>query len=91
MGAFEHNAVVYRSVFICNNVANAILGLEELYAPASDGINGVELANAMHLSSWLDKEVTLPIDGEVFYEELKKRIAVSKPHTVREKTETQGV
>ena len=78
-------------IAICNNVANAILGLEELYAPASDGINGVELANAMHLSSWLDKEVSLPIDGEAFLEELKKRIAISKPHTVREKTETQGV
>ena len=48
------------------------------------------LANAMHLSSWLDKEVALPIDDELFYEELKKRIAVSKPHEVREKTVVQG-
>ena len=77
-------------VGICNNIANAILGLEEVYAPAKDGINGVELANAMHLSSWLGKEVTLPIDGELFYEELKKRIAISKPHKVVEKTEIQG-
>ncbi len=75
---------------ICNNVANTILGIEELYAPVKDGLNGVELANAMHLSSWLDKEVTLPIDGELFYEELKKRIAISKPHAVKEKTEKQG-
>ncbi len=66
-------------VGICNNVANAILGLEELYAPASDGINGVILANAMLLSSWLDKEIELPFDDELFYEELKKRIATSKP------------
>ena len=64
---------------ICENVANTILGTEQLYAPASDGICGVELANAMLLSAWLGREVELPIDGELFYEELKKRIAVSKP------------
>ena len=67
-------------VGICNNIANAVLGLEEVYAPASDGIHGVELANAMLLSTWLDKEIELPFDDELFYEELKKRIAVSKPH-----------
>ncbi|MBE6645763.1 MAG: Gfo/Idh/MocA family oxidoreductase [Ruminococcaceae bacterium] len=75
---------------ICNNIANAILGLEEVYAPAKDGIHGVHLANAMHLSSWLGESVTLPIDDELFYEELKKRIAISKPHEVNEKTEIQG-
>ena len=77
-------------VGICNNIANAILGIEDVYAPASDGLHGVHLANAMHLSSWLDRAVTLPIDDELFYEELKKRIAVSKPHAVREKVEAQG-
>lgn len=75
---------------ICNNIANAILGLEDVYAPAKDGINGVQLANAMLLSSWLEKSVTLPIDGELFYSELKKRIAISKQHKVKEKTEAQG-
>ena len=64
---------------ICNNVANAILGLEPLYAPAKDGICGVALANAMLLSTWLDKEIELPFDDELFYEELKKRIATAKP------------
>jgi predicted dehydrogenase len=64
---------------ICNNIANAILGLEEVYAPASDGLCGVQLANAMLLSAWLNKAVEIPFDDEMFYEELKKRIAVSKP------------
>ena len=63
---------------ILSNVANAILGIEELYVPASDGIFGVELANAMLLSSWLDKTIELPIDGQKFYEELKDRIETSK-------------
>lgn len=64
---------------ILNNVANAILGLEPLYAPAADGIKGVALANAMLLSTLLDKTVELPIDDDLFYEELKKLIAISKP------------
>ncbi len=76
---------------ICNNIANAILGLEDVYAPAKDGINGVELANAMHLSSWLDKTISLPIDDELFYEELKKRIASSKiKENVTERVDAQG-
>lgn len=66
-------------VGICNNIANAVLGLEEVYAPAKDGLCGVQLANAMLLSTWLDKDIELPFDDEFFYEELKKRIAVSKP------------
>ena len=37
------------------------------------------LANAMLLSTWQDKMIELPFDDELFYEELKKRIATSKP------------
>ncbi len=69
---------------ICNNVIDAILDGAPLLAPAEEGIRGVELANAMLLSEWLKKEVTLPIDGKLFYEELKKRIAISKPHKIQE-------
>ena len=77
---------------ILNNIANAILGLEPVYAPAKDGLAGVQLANAMHLSSWLGQTVSLPIDDQLFYEELKKRIAVSKVRTVvnDDKVEAQG-
>ena len=77
---------------ILNNIANAILGLEEVYAPAKDGLAGVQLANAMHLSSWLNRAVTLPIDDELFFDELKKRIAVSKVRDVADddKVEAQG-
>ena len=77
---------------ILNNIANAILGLEPVYAPAKDGLAGVQLANAMHLSSWLGETVTLPINDELFYKELKKRIAVSKVRTIvnDDKVEAQG-
>ena len=33
----------------------------------------------MLLSTWLGKEIDIPFDDELFYEELKKRIAISKP------------
>ena len=75
-------------VGITNNVANAILGLEPLYAPAKDGLAGVQLANAMHLSSWLGKAVTLPIDDNLFFKELKKKIKISK---VRENADDDTV
>ena len=79
-------------VGILNNIANAILGLEPVYAPAKDGLAGVQLANAMHLSSWLGESVTLPINDELFYEELKKRIATSRVKTIvnDDKIEAQG-
>ncbi len=79
-------------VGICQNVTNTILGKEELYAPASDGLAGVELANAMLLSTWLDKDITLPIDDQLFWEELQKRIAVSVPREelIDTKVEAQG-
>ncbi len=63
---------------ILSNLAAAYLGKEKLYADAHDGINGVSLANAMHLSSWLGETITMPIDGEKYYAELSKRMATSR-------------
>ena len=40
------------------------------------------LSNAMHLSTFLGREVTLPIDEDLYYEELKKRIATSRRKTI---------
>ncbi len=59
-------------VAVLENFAANILDGAPLIAPGSDGINGVELANAMHLSSWLNKEVSLPINEEQYLEELNK-------------------
>lgn len=59
------------------NFAQAILGNEPLTISGVEGIKGVTLANAMHLSTWLDKAVELPFDDELFYTELQKRIAAS--------------
>ncbi len=55
-----------------------ILRGEPLVAEGKEGINGLRLSNAFHLSSWLNKEVELPFDEDLFLEELNKRRANSK-------------
>ena len=59
----------------------AILRGEPLVADGREGINGLMLSNAMHLSSFLDKAVEIPIDEDVYYEELMKRVATSRRKT----------
>ena len=50
-----------------------ILGRGEMYAEGEEGINGLMLSNAMHLSSWLGKTIPLPLDEELFLAELRKK------------------
>lgn len=60
---------------VMRNFAAAIKGEEELLAPGADGMHGVRLANAIHLSSWLGKEVSIEnFDDEQYLSELNKRI-----------------
>ncbi len=65
-------------VGICRNFTNAILGTEPLFVEGTEGIHGVELMDAMLLSTWLDKAVTLPIDDDLYWKLLQERIATSK-------------
>ena len=58
--------------------AEAILKKGEMIADGREGLNSTELANAMLLSSFLDRAVTLPVDDDLYYEELMKRVATSK-------------
>ncbi len=60
------------------NFASAILEGTPLIAPAEEGLRSLELANAMILSTWQDKTLSLPLDSAVYSEELKKRIANSR-------------
>ena len=62
---------------IINNFADALLGLCPIYAPGTDGIHGVALANAMLLSGFEGKTVTMPVDGKRFKKQLDKRIKAS--------------
>jgi len=64
---------------IINNFANAILGIEEQFVSGPEGINGVELMNAIELSGWKNgEEVVLPVNEEEYLKELNARRATSR-------------
>lgn len=64
-----------------NAFAAHILRGEPLVAGGEEGINGLTISNAMHLSSWLGKMVDIPFDDELYYKELMKRVATSRRKT----------
>ncbi|POH59916.1 Gfo/Idh/MocA family protein [Arthrobacter glacialis] len=59
---------------VLENFAANILDGTPLLAPGSDGIKGVRLANAIHLSSWKGEEVGLDFDEDEFLRLLNDRI-----------------
>ena len=63
---------------VLNAFAAHILRGEPLVADGREGIKGLTLSNAMHLSSWLDKTVDLPFDEDLYLAELNKRRATSR-------------
>lgn len=65
----------YQHTTVMENFALHILTGSPLLAPGSDGINGVNLANATLLSAWLGKEVENPVDEDLYLAELNKKIA----------------
>jgi predicted dehydrogenase len=66
----QHNGVLV-------NFVSAILERTPLVAPAREGLNSLELANAFLLSTLENRSVELPIDGALFEEHLLKLIASS--------------
>ena len=67
---------------IINNFANALLGLEEQFVQGVEGINGVELMNAIEFSGWKNgAEVVLPVNQDEYHTELNKRRATSRLKT----------
>lgn len=61
-------------VGILRNWVDAILKGTKLLAPGEEGINGLTISNAMHLSAWTDNWVDLPLDEELYYELLQEKI-----------------
>ncbi len=55
----------------------AILDGSPLVAPGQEGIQSLQLSNAMLLSAWTDAWVDLPVDEALFYAKLEERIATS--------------
>ena len=75
----ETDGLNLQHVGIINNFTNSILGLEEMFIDGQEGINGVELMNAIELSGWKQgQRITLPVDEEEYLKELNIRIKNSK-------------
>jgi len=66
----QHNGVL-------GNFVSAILDGTPLIAPAREGLNSLELANAFLLSTLENRAIKLPIDGALFNQHLQKLIASS--------------
>ena len=60
---------------VTNKFAAAVLRGEPLVANGEEGIRGLSISNAAHLSSWLGKAVDLPVDEDLYFAELQKKIA----------------
>lgn len=65
-------------VGVLNAFAGKILHGTPLVAEGTEGLGGLTLSNAMHLSSWLGRAVDIPFDEELFLSELNKRRATSR-------------
>ena len=67
---------------IINNFIAAIRGEEPLFVDGKEGINGVELMNAMELSGWNNGEpIMLPVDEDRYLRELEQHVANSRKKT----------
>ena len=72
---------------ILANFADAILHGAPLVARGEEGLDELTLCNAAYLSAWKGGTVTLPLDDDLYYEELKKKIDGSRGIRQNAKTE----
>ncbi len=64
---------------ILENFASALLNGTELLAKGEEGINGLTISNAMHLSAWTGEMIDIDnFPDDKYYELLKERIDASK-------------
>ena len=73
-------------VGVINAFAAHLLRGEPLTASAEDGVRALELSNAMHLSGWLGRPVSLPADPVLFDRLLRKKITSSRPKQTEDVT-----
>ena len=74
----ETDGLNEQHVGVLKAFAGHILNGTPLVAEGVEGIRGLTLSNAMHLSGWLGRTIALPFDEDLFLEELNKRRAASK-------------
>lgn len=71
-------------VGILQNFTDAILKGMPLLAPGIEGIRGLSISNAAHLSDWTDDWVTIPVDEDRFEELLEEHKKAEKGKTVEQ-------
>ncbi len=76
---------------VTGSFARAILNGSPLLAPGEEGIRGLSISNAIHLSAWTDRWVDLPIDEDLYYEKLQERIRNSTARKVASEGRTLDV
>jgi len=63
---------------VIKNLSNAIINNAPLAIHGEDGMRSLQLSNAMHLSAWTGKTISLPVDEELYYSLLQERISNAK-------------
>ncbi|MGN0746888.1 MAG: Gfo/Idh/MocA family protein [Aristaeellaceae bacterium] len=74
----ETDGLNLQHVAVLNAFADHIKHGGPLVADGREGINGLMLSNAIHLSGWTGETVSLPIDEEKFLRLLNERRATSR-------------
>ena len=65
-------------VGILNNFADAVLNGAKLLAPGEEGVNGLTISNAIHLSAWTGETIDVKnFPDDRYYEILQEKIATS--------------
>ena len=66
---------------VLNAFAGKILHGTPLVADGKEGINGLTISNAAHLSSWTNETVSIPFDEDKYYDLLMEHVKNSKAKT----------
>ena len=74
----ETDGLNEQHVGVMNAFADAIENGAPLVADGREGINGLMLSNAIHLSAWTGETVSLPIDEKKFYDILMEKCKTSR-------------
>lgn len=74
----ETDGINDQHIGVMNAFAAAILRNEPMIADGHEGIFGLTISNAMHLSAWTGKEVELPFDENQFKDLLMEHVKTSR-------------
>lgn len=71
VGQYGHNVIL-------QNFSDAIRMGTPLIAPGAEGLSSLQIANATLLSVWENRTVNLPVDGDLYFDWLQKKISASR-------------